>query len=118
MPARRRRAAPHLDEIGAYRWPMGNPGNRRLRLRPRFKDQIEGRLRCPAEACEPAAGDHFAQALLSRLRAKRQTYFLGQRGWRAQQRGGSVECASDGMQIVFELVAGKRLDDHPSAVLL
>ncbi len=42
----------------------------------RLQNQIERRLRRPAEVLEPSLGKHFAQAHFTRLRAEPQADFL------------------------------------------
>ena len=56
-------------------------------LRPRFEDNIEWRLRCPAEVREAAIGDDLANTLFTRLRAKPQTDFLRKRSGYTEDSG-------------------------------
>ena len=86
-------------------------------LRPRLKHQIERRLRRPPEPRKSAGSHHFPQPFFSSLRAQRQSDFLRKRRRRAQQCRRSVERAPDRIQIVFDLVARKRLHNHPCARL-
>src|SRR5580658_4262415 len=90
----------------------------RLRLRTRLEHHIERRLRGAAELRKSTTGDHFAEPLFTGLRAKRQSHLLREGGRRAQKRGSSVKRPADGIEIVFEFIAGEGLDDHPRAILL
>src|SRR5580692_12435214 len=90
----------------------------RSALWPRLEHHVERRLRRAAESRKAAARHDFTQTLFSRLRAERQPNFLRQRRRRAQKRGRTIKCAADGIEIVFQFVAGKRLDNHPRSIFL
>src|ERR1700682_6387574 len=85
-------------------------------LWPGLKDHVKWRLGRAAKTLQATGGDYIPQPFFSRLCAQRETYFLGQRSWRADQRRGPVEGPPDRIQILFNLVSGKRLDDHPGSV--
>src|SRR5690242_13087521 len=85
---------------------------------PGFEDQVKWRLCGPAESRKATARDDFLQALLPRLRSKRKPYFLRQGCRRTQQCGRSIKRAPNRVEIVLQLIAGKRFDDHPRTVLL
>src|SRR3954452_1437329 len=62
------------------------PVSGQLTSGPRLEDEVERRLRAPAEAGEAAAHDHVADARPARLGSEREPDLLGQGGRRAQQR--------------------------------
>src|ERR1700733_2672491 len=81
-----------------------------------FKDQVKRCLRSSSESCKPGSTHHLSQPLFSRLGAQRQTHLLRQRRWSTKERPLPIESASDRMQILFNLVSGERLDDHPGSI--
>src|SRR5262249_45981023 len=82
----------------------------------RLEDHIERGFGRATEVPEPAGSNDLAQFSLAGLRAERCAHLLRQRGWYAHHRRSGVVDAADRVQIVFEPVAGDRLDDHPRAV--
>src|SRR5579884_2433496 len=97
---------------------QAKPSKRAAALWPRFEDQVERRFGGAPETGKAAGGDYLPQALFAGLCAERRSNFLRKRGRRAEQRRGSVERASNRIEIVLEFVTRERLDDHPCAVLL
>ena len=81
-----------------------------------FVDDVERRLGGAAELAKAPAGDHLAQPRLAGLRPQREPDLLRLGGRGAEQRRGRVIDAPDRVQIIFDLVTGERLDDHPGAV--
>ena len=86
-------------------------------LWPSLVDDVEGRFRGAAEAIESGRGHNVPNTRLTGLRAQTQSDFLRPRAGRAQQRGKRVVDPANGIQIVLQLIIGKRLDDHPRAIL-
>ena len=86
-------------------------------LRLRFKHQIKPRLSGPAKASEPAGGDDFSDARLACLCPQCRAMVSERRGNADHGRGG-IEHAADRREVLFDSIAGKRLDNHPFAILV
>src|SRR5580700_1746799 len=102
-----------------------SPGRYRTRRRqrpsahflgPGLEYQIEGRLSRSAEAVETTGRNYFPESLFPGLCTQSQAYLLGKRRRSAEERRRSVECSTDRVKIVFYLVAGEGLDDHPCPI--
>src|SRR3954466_14956966 len=82
----------------------------------RLQDHVERRLGRAAHAAEAGLLEHLAQLGLARLRAERQAHLLCARARHADLSRRRIEHAPDGIEVVLDVVAGLRLDDHPHAV--
>src|SRR3954454_24289952 len=78
-----------------------------------FEDHVERRLGRAAKATEARFSRDLTQSAFTRLRTEPQPHFLRERCWRADERRGVIEDASDRVEIVLEIVMRERLDDHP-----
>src|SRR5215475_3214954 len=86
------------------------------RSRTYFEDHVERRLCCPTKALEPRFSRNLAQSGFARLRTKAEGHFLRERRWCANERRSVIKDASDRVEVVFQMVMSKRLDDHPRPV--
>jgi len=92
----------------------GNPGHV---LSSRLEDEIERRRGCPAKLLEASFCHHVMNSPLAGLRPEAHGARLRSRGRRTDQRRCRVENPPNGIQVAFERVVGKRLDDHPRAIV-
>src|SRR3954468_20757297 len=78
----------------------------------RLKDEVERCLSRPAKTRESRLGDHFAKPFLACLSAQGKTDFLADRRRGADHRREAIEHPADGIEILEELVVGKRFDEQ------
>ena len=95
--------------------PAGRPGGGLVK--PRLDDQVERRFGRAPDVPEPGLFEHARELLSARLRAEHMGAVLGD-GMRAAQGGrGRVVQPSDRVDVVFDAVAGERLDQHDGAAI-
>src|SRR5262249_47188182 len=85
-------------------------------LRPRFEHQIERCLTSAPETLEPSLRDYLAYPCFSSLRSQGQTYLLCLRCGRADQRRSGIVDASDGVEVLLQIIVSKWLHDHPRTI--
>ena len=85
-------------------------------LRPGFVNNVEGSFGGSAEASEARRRNHFSNLRFACLRAQAQPNFLRPRTRRTQQSREGVVHSADWIQVVFQLVVGEGLHNHPRPV--
>ena len=86
-------------------------------LRTCFVDDVERCLGCPPKARESCPGYNFSDSRFPCLRAQAKPNLLRSGTGRTEQGGERVINPSDGIQVVFQLVVGKRFHDHPRSIV-
>ena len=86
------------------------------RLGPGFVDDIERRLGRPPKTRKACLGYDCCIHRLARLRPQTGPNLLGTRCRRADHRRCGKEHAAHGIEVLFQISTGKRLDDHPGAI--
>ena len=92
-------------------------GSSRRPSGPRFEDQVEGRLRRPADAGEARLAADLRQPRLARLGAEHVRPLLGDRMRAAEPGRAGIVDPADRVQVVLDLVGGIGLDEQQRAVL-
>src|SRR5229473_5677079 len=85
-------------------------------LQPGLQHHVEGRFGGAPDAFKAALHDYLLETRLACLRAERKANLLRERGRRANHRRCGIKQCTDRVEVVFELIVGERLDDHPGGV--
>jgi len=82
----------------------------------RFEHEIKRSLGGAPKTSESACCDDFPNPGFTGLRAQTKTNFLRERGGNTDHRRSRIVNAAHGIQVGFDVLVGKGLDDHPRAV--